>query len=62
MLITSELAKAVRRKQADLSMKNKDVAREMDISQPTYAKVIKGNYNAYPTIYAKAVEWLAKDY
>lgn len=61
MLITSTQAKAIRRKQADKLLTNKDAAQEIGITPVTYRKAVKGG-EVKNGIYAKVMEWLAKDY
>ena len=52
MLITSTQAKAIRRKQAD---------EEIGVTQVTYRKIRDGG-EVKPSIYQKAMQWLAEDY
>lgn len=62
MLITQEQAKALRRKKADLQLKNYEFALEIGISRRTVPKILNGDYKAPKRIYASVMEWLAKDY
>lgn len=62
MLITQEQAKALRRKKADLQLKNYEFALEIGISRRTVPKILNGDYKAQKRIYASLMEWLAKDY
>lgn len=61
MQITVDQAKAIRRKQADLQMTTKQVSQEIGIHPATYRKIRAGQ-KVRPTVYQKAMEWLAKDY
>ncbi|MDB8591988.1 hypothetical protein [Streptococcus salivarius] len=61
MLITSNQAKAVRRKQADGDLTSKQASVNIGISQFTYRKIRKGG-EVRPTVYRKVMEWLAEDY
>lgn len=61
MLITSTQAKAIRRKQADKKLTAKQVGEEMGVSQVTYRKIRDGG-EVKPSIYQKAMQWLAEDY
>lgn len=61
MQITADQAKAIRRKQADLQMTAKQVCQAIGISEVTYRKIRAGQ-KVRPTVYQKAMEWLAKDY
>lgn len=62
MLITQEQAKALRRKKADLQLKNYEFALEIGISRRTVPKILNGDYKAPKRIYASLMEWIAKDY
>ena len=62
MLITQEQAKALRRKKADLQLKNYELALEIGVASRTVPKILKGDYKAPKRIYASVMEWLAKDY
>ena len=62
MLITQEQAKALRRKKADLQLKNYEFAFEIGVAPRTVPKILKGDYNAPKRIYISVMEWLAKDY
>ncbi len=59
MLITSTQAKAIRRKQADKKLTAKQAGEE--IAQVTYRKIRDGG-EVKPSIYQKAMQWLAEDY
>ena len=61
LLITSTQAKAIRRKQADKKLTAKQVGEEMGVSQVTYRKIRDGG-EVKPSIYQKAMQWLAEDY
>lgn len=61
MLITSNQSKAIRRKQADLQLTAKQVSQAIGVSEVTYRKIRSGQ-EVRPTVYQKAMEWLAKDY
>ena len=61
MLITSDQAKAIRRKQADKMLTAKQAGAEIGVTQVTYRKLVTGG-EVKNGIYAKAMEWLAKDY
>ncbi len=62
MIISTSQAQAIRRKQSDKQLLNKEVAYQIGISPMTWRKIRVGNYNAKNTVYAKVMEWLAKDY
>ena len=62
MIITQSQAKALRRKKADLQLKNYELAFEIGVSPKTVPKILKGDYKAPKIIYASVMEWLAKDY
>lgn len=62
MIITSEQAKALRRKKADLQLKNYEFAYEVGVAPRTVPKILKGDYKAPKRIYTSVMEWLAKDY
>lgn len=62
MLITQEQAKALRRKKADLQLKNYELALEIGVASRTVPKILKGDYKAPKRIYASVMEWLAEDY
>lgn len=61
MLITSTQAKAIRRKQADKKLTSKQAGEEIGVTQVTYRKIRYGG-NVKPSVYQKAMEWLAEDY
>ncbi len=61
LLITSSQAKAIRRKQADKKLTAKQAGEEIGVTQVTYRKIRDGG-EVKPSIYQKAMEWLAKDY
>ena len=60
MLITSTQAKAIRRKQADKKLTAKQAGEEIGVTQVTYRKIRDGG-EVKPSIYQKAMEWLAED-
>ena len=62
MLITQDQAKALRRKKADLQLKNYELALEIGVAPRTVPKFLNGDYNAPKRIYMSVMEWLAKDY
>lgn len=61
MLITSTQAKAISRKQADKKLTAKQVSEEIGVTQVTYRKIRNGG-EVKPSIYQKAMQWLAEDY
>lgn len=61
MLITLAQAKAIRRKQADKKLTAKHASEEIGITQVTYRK-IRNSGEVKPSIYQKAMQWLAEDY
>ena len=61
MLITSEQAKAIRRKQADKQLTAKQASFEIGVVPVTYRKLCNGG-EVKPVIYQKAMQWLAEDY
>ena len=61
MLITSTQAKAIRRKQADKKLTAKQASEEIGVTQVTYRKIRNGG-EVKPSIYQKAMQWLAEDY
>ena len=61
MLITSTQAKAIRRKQADKKLTAKQAGEEIGVAQVTYRKIRDGG-EVKPSIYQKAMQWLAEDY
>nr|DAY09669.1 MAG TPA: Regulatory protein-modification, helix-turn-helix, transcriptional regulator, DNA [Caudoviricetes sp.] len=61
MLITPIQAKAIRRKQADKKLTSKQAGEEIGVTQVTYRKIRDGG-EVKPSIYQKAMEWLATDY
>ncbi|AFV51043.1 putative cro protein [Lactococcus phage Q33] len=60
--ITLEIAKAIRRKRADLGLTKKQVYTQLDISFRTYNKIEAGGFRVKNNIYQKITNWLAKDY
>lgn len=62
MIITQEQAKALRRKKADLQLKNYEFAFEIGVASRTVPKILNGDYKAPKRIYTSVMEWLAKDY
>ena len=61
LLITSTQAKAIRRKQADKKLTSKQAGEEIGVTQVTYRKIRYGG-DVKPSVYQKAMEWLAEDY
>lgn len=61
MLITLSQAKAIRRKQADKKLTAKQASEEIGVTQVTYRKIRNGG-EVKPSIYQKAMQWLAEDY
>ena len=61
MIITPIQAKAIRRKQADNKLTAKKASEEIGVNTITYRKIREGG-KVKPSIYQKAMEWLAKDY
>ncbi|MFS9015873.1 helix-turn-helix domain-containing protein [Streptococcus infantis] len=61
MLITLAQAKAIRRKQADKKLTAKQASEEIGVTQVTYRKIRNGG-EVKPSIYQKAMQWLAEDY
>ena len=61
MLITLALGLAFRRKQADKKLTAKQAGEEIGVTQVTYRKIRDGG-EVKPSIYQKAMEWLAEDY
>lgn len=61
MLITLAQAKAIRRKQADKKLTAKQASEEIGVTQVTYRKIRNGG-EVKPSIYQKAMQWIAEDY
>jgi len=61
LLITSTQAKAIRRKQADKKLTAKQAGEKIGVTQFPYQKIRDGG-EVKPSIYQKAMEWLAEDY
>ena len=61
MLITLAQAKAIRRKQADKKLTANQAGEEIGVTQVTYRKIRNGG-EVKPSIYQKAMQWLAEDY
>ena len=61
MIITETQAKAIRRKQADKNLTSKKASEEIGVNPITYKKIRNGG-KVKPSVYQKAMEWLAKDY
>ena len=59
MLITS--TQAIRRKQADKNLTAKKASEEIGVNPITYKKIRDGS-EVKPSVYQKAMEWLAEDY
>lgn len=62
MIVTQEQAKALRRKKADLQLKNYEFASAIGVAPGTVPKILNGDYKAPKRIYTSVMEWLAKDY
>ncbi|AYG01982.1 XRE family transcriptional regulator [Lactococcus allomyrinae] len=60
--MTSEIAKAIRRKAADLQLSQKEVCKEIGITPKTYSRLKVGGYHVRDTVYIKVTQWLVKDY
>ncbi|KSU27245.1 hypothetical protein GRR92_09365 [Lactococcus lactis subsp. lactis] len=60
--ITLEIAKAIRRKRADLGLTKKQVYTQLDISFRTYNKIETSGSRVKRSVYQKITYWLAKDY
>ena len=60
MLITSNQARAIRRKQADKQLTAKRACAEIGISPITYRKICKGG-EVKPSIFQKVMNWLLDD-
>ncbi|WP_247926490.1 DNA-binding protein [Streptococcus parasanguinis] len=52
MIVTQEQAKALRRKKADLQLKNYEFASEIGVAPGTVPKILNGDYKAPKRIYA----------
>lgn len=61
MLLTEEHARKVRRKRADLQIGKVKLAKILQITPPTLAKIEAGNYDAPRRIYETVVNWLLED-
>lgn len=61
MLLTEEHARKVRRKRADLQIGKIELAKKLQITPPTLAKVEHGNYDAPRRIYESVMNWLVED-
>ena len=62
MLISEEIAKALRIKRAKLAMTKKDVAKHLNVSDMTYRRLETGNWEVRNTVYKKVMNWLVEDY
>ncbi|MDG6142025.1 helix-turn-helix domain-containing protein [Lactococcus formosensis] len=60
--ITENIARAIRRKRADLGLTKKQVYTQLDISFRTYNKIELGGFEVKNNVYQKITNWLAKDY
>ena len=60
--ITLDIAKAIRRKRADLALTKKETYEYLGISFKTYNKVEAGGVDVKNKVYQKITQWLAKDY
>ena len=61
-LVTTEIAKAIRRKRADLQLSKFDACEEIGITPLTLRRIENGNYEVKNTVFEKLTNWLAKDY
>lgn len=61
MLITSDYAKAIRRKQADMQLTAKQASEQIGVNHITYRKLRSGGEVRTKT-FEKAMAWLVKDY
>lgn len=61
-VIDENIAKAIRRKKADLMLNESETAGDIGISADTFRKVRKGNCSVKDVVYVKITQWLAKDY
>ncbi|WFA75634.1 XRE family transcriptional regulator [Streptococcus suis] len=61
MLLTEDHARKVRRKRADLQIGKLELAKKLQITPPTLAKVERGNYDAPRRIYESVINWLLED-
>lgn len=61
MLLTEDHARKVRRKRADLQIGKLELAKKLQITPPTLAKVEQGNYDAPRRIYESVINWLLED-
>ncbi|MCB2863342.1 helix-turn-helix domain-containing protein [Streptococcus suis] len=61
MLLTEDHARKVRRKRADLQIGKIELAKKLQITPPTLAKVERGNYDAPRRIYESVINWLLED-
>ena len=61
MLISEYQARAIRRKQADTMLTNKETAKNIGITPVTYRKVSMGG-EVKTSVYQKVMEWLVEDY
>lgn len=61
MIITSQQAKAIRRKQADKQLTAKQASTEIGVVPVTYRKLCNGG-EVRSSIYQKAMNWLVEDY
>lgn len=62
MIITNEMAQALRVKRAKLSLTKDQARKELGVSFVTYKRLETGNWNANQSIYEKVTNWLVKDY
>lgn len=60
MIVTQEQAKALRRKKADLQLKNYEFASEIGVAPKTVPKILNGDYKAPKRIYASLWNGLRK--
>ncbi len=61
MLLTESNARKVRRTRADLQLGKQELAKKLQLTPPTLAKVEQGNYDAPKRIYQSVMEWLVED-
>lgn len=60
--ITTDQARAIRRKRADLMLSISELSNTINISRWTLSKIEHGDCFVKPSIYSKVMEWLVKDY
>ncbi|MDV2632206.1 hypothetical protein RZO31_04855 [Lactococcus lactis] len=60
--ITKEIARAIRRKKADLMLSETKTAKSIGITSDTLRKMREGECFVKDTVYVKVTQWLAEDY